>query len=256
MNISIKTPAELKIIRQAGKIQAQILQALGEALRPDLSTQAIADLARQLCKKKGVQPGFLNYQNFPAAVCTSVNDTVVHSIPSKKEILAEGDIIGIDFGALYQGFHTDACQTFAVGKIPKSVQVFLKRVKESLFAGINAARAGQPVSAISRAIQNYIEKFNYGIVRETVGHGIGRELHEDPQVPNFVTKKREEVILQPGMTICIEPIINMQGAKIKKACDGFTLKTVDGSLSAHFEHQVLITSGEPEILTPWHLSKS
>lgn len=252
MAITRKTESDLKKMRQAGLIQARILNQLGAALCPGITTKELDILARELCAKYKVRPGFLGHQGFPAAICTALNAGVVHGIPQADECLREGDIIGIDFGVLCEGFYADACQTFILGDVPRAVRNFVLRVRKSLFRGIAAARAGKRVGVISHAIQAYIEQFGYGIVRETVGHGIGRELHEDPKVPNFGSLKSGP-ILRPGMTLCLEPIITMGSPRIKTAKDGWTLSTEDGSLAAHFEHQILITEGEPEILTPWHL---
>jgi methionyl aminopeptidase len=250
LSITIKNPDEIEIIRRAGHLQADILNQIGAAVAPGVSTKALDNLARELCKKNDVQPGFLGYHGFPAAICASVNNQVVHCIPSEQAVLQDGDLFKIDFGLILEGFYADACQTFAVGEISSEAKQLMKITKEALYAGIAQARADNRVGDISHAIEATVQPYGYSPVRETVGHGIGRRLHEDPEVPNW-GKAGTGPKLVPGMTICIEPIINAGTHQIKTLPDGWTTETADGALSAHFEHQILITDGKPEILTPW-----
>jgi methionyl aminopeptidase len=252
MKIHLKNSFEIQKLRAAGLIQAKILNQLGAAIKPGITTYELSELAEKLCQKFCVKPAFKNHQGFPAAICTAINNVVVHGIPKKTEILANGDIIGVDFGVILDGFYADACQTFLVGQVKDTTQKFVKRVRESLYRGIQQAVVGNQVSDISCAIQNFVESFGYGVVRETVGHGIGRALHEPPKIPNYFTKKPSPK-LQAGMVICIEPIITLGSFKILTEKDKWTVRTKDSSLSAHFEHQVLITEDGTEILTPWSL---
>lgn len=237
-------------MRRAGQIQTEILNAVGQKVAPGISTANLNEIAEKLCVEKKVKPAFKSYNGFPAALCTSINDEVVHGIPSDKRILKEGDIITLDFGVILEGLYADSCQTFAVGKISPEAQQLLNRTKESLYRAIVVARAGNTVGDIGHAVESFVTPFGYSPVHETVGHGIGRTLHEDPEVPNW-GKPGTGTKLMAGMTICIEPIINAGKAEITTDTDGWTTRTADGSLSAHFEHQVLITKEEPEILTPW-----
>ena len=196
----------------------------------------------------GCIPNFLNYNGFPASFCTSINDEVVHGIPSKERILQEGDIISLDAGLIYEGYHSDAARTYGVGEISKEAQQLIDVTRQSFFEGIKYAKAGHHLHEISAAIGAYAEKFGYGVVRDLVGHGIGTSLHEDPQIPNFAQRRRG-IRLQPGMTLAIEPMINMGRADVCWLDDDWTVVTEDGMLSAHYENTVLITEGEPELLT-------
>ncbi|MCK5471959.1 type I methionyl aminopeptidase [Candidatus Gracilibacteria bacterium] len=250
MNISLKNPAEVEIIRQACRIQSEILNEVCAAVAIGISTSELDELAEKLCREKNVKPGFKNYHGFPASICASVNDEVVHGIPSKNKILENGDIIAIDFGVVLDGWNADACRTVAVGKISEEAKKLMERTKESLYRGIEKAVAGNSTGDIGHAIESFVKQFSYSPVRETVGHGIGRKLHEDPEVPNW-GKVGSGAKLKKGMVICIEPIINAGSAKILTEKDGWTTRTRDGKLSAHFEHQILIREGEAEILTPW-----
>ena len=250
MSITLKTPAEVALIRKAGLIHAKILNEVGRMVKPGISTGELNAFAEKRCAEEKVLPAFKGYQGFPAALCTSVNNQVVHTIPSYKQILEEGDIVAIDFGVTFAGWHADACMTFAVGKISKEAQQLMDATKASLYLAIAQAKAGNTTGDIGNAIESYVKKFGFTPVRETVGHGIGRHLHEDPEVPNW-GKPHTGDLLRAGMVICIEPIINVGGSAIVTENDGWTTHTRDGSLSAQFEHQVLITDGEAEILTPW-----
>ena len=196
----------------------------------------------------GCVPNFLHYNGYPASICVSVNDEVVHGIPTKERILKEGDIVSLDAGLIYEGYHSDAARTYGVGKISEEAQKLIDVTRQAFFEGIKYAKAGHHLHEISAAIGNYAESFGYGVVRDLVGHGIGTHLHEDPQIPNFVCKSRG-IRLQPGMTLAIEPMIDMGTAEVCWLDDDWTVVTEDGSLSAHYENTVLITDGEPELLT-------
>lgn len=250
MAIILKTPAEIEKMRTSGRIQAEILNTVGKAVQAGVSTAELNAIAEEFCQKYKVKPAFKGYSGFPAALCTSINDEVVHGIPSPNKILKDGDIITIDFGCIFDGWYSDACQTFLIGKVSEAARLLVERVKKSLYQGIAKARAGNHVGDISHAIESYVKQFGYSPVRETVGHGIGRHLHEDPEVPNW-GEAGTGAKLEPGMTICIEPIINAGTAEIITEKDGWTTRTTDGKLCAHFEHMVLITEDEAEILTPW-----
>ena len=207
MAVSIKSAREIELMRDAGKILAEVHEELAKAIVPGMTTKDIDMIGEQLIRKRGCIPSFLNYNGFPASICVSVNDEVVHGIPNKKRIVREGDIISLDAGVIYKGYHSDAARTVAVGEISKEAQKLMDVTKQSFFEGIKMAKAGNHLHDISNAIDAYVSSFGYGIVRELVGHGIGSNLHEDPQIPNFAQKRRG-ILLQPGMTLAIEPMIN------------------------------------------------
>lgn len=246
--IVLKTSRELSVMRKAGQISQKALRLAGEAVEPGVSTWEIDKLARQYIESMGATPSFLNYDGFPASTCISVNDVVVHGIPSKSTILKKGDIVGIDVGAYFEGFHGDNAWTFPCGEISSEAQGLLDATREALFQGIEQARPGNRLGDIGHAVQAYVEARNYSVVREFVGHGVGAKMHEDPSVPNYGTPGRG-VRLLPGMVIAIEPMINMGGCAVKILPDGWTTVTKDGSLSAHFEHTVAITPDGPVLLT-------
>ena len=246
--ISLKSDRELSQMRRAGSIVAQILNEMIELAQPGISTGELDRFAESRCKDFSVKPAFKGYHGFPATVCISVNDEVVHGIPSPKRILKDGDIVGLDFGVSYEGWFGDSARTIAIGKVPEETQQLLDVTKESLFKGIEQCREGNRIFDIGHAVQNYVEGFGYGVVREFVGHGIGRALHEEPQVPNYGPKGKG-LLLKVGMVLAIEPMINAGSHEVKVLKDGWTAVTVDHSLSAHFEHTVAITSNGPEILT-------
>jgi len=246
--IVLKTNRELAIMRKAGEISQRALRLGGEAVEPGVSTWEIDRIIRQYIEKEGATPNFLGYEGYPGSACISVNDVVIHGIPSKDQILKKGDIVGIDTGALYEGFNGDNAWTFPCGEISPEAQGLLDATREALFKGIEQARPGNRVGDIGHAVQEYVEARGYSVVREFVGHGVGAKLHEDPSVPNFGTAGRG-VRLMPGMVIAIEPMINMGGAGVRILPDGWTTVTKDGSLSAHFEHTVAITPNGPVLLT-------
>ena len=248
MAVSIKSEREIELMRQAGKILAKVHEELGKAIVPGMSTLEIDRLGEKLIREYDCIPNFLNYHGYPASVCVSVNEEVVHGIPRKDRILKEGDIVSLDAGLIYKGYHSDAARTHYVGNVSPEVQKLVEETKNSFFEGIKMARAGNHLYDISNAIDAYISQFGYGIVRDLVGHGIGTSLHEDPQVPNFAQRRRGPK-LHAGMTLAIEPMINMGRADVEWLDDDWTVVSEDGSLSAHYENTILITDGEPEILT-------
>lgn len=235
-------------MRKAGGIVAQILEEMIAMTKPGVSTGELDRYAESRCKELKCLPAFKGYHGFPASVCISVNDEVVHGIPSNKRVLNSGDVVGLDFGVIYEGWFGDSARTVAVGKISTEAQQLLDATREGLMRGIDQCREGNRVFDIGHAIQNYVEGFGYSVVREFVGHGIGRALHEEPQVPNYGSKGKG-LLLKAGMVLAIEPMINAGSHEVKVLKDGWTAVTVDRSLSAHFEHTVAITPQGPEILT-------
>ncbi len=248
MAVSIKSEREIQLMRESCKILAKVYEELEKAIRPGVSTKELDTLAEKLIRNYGCVPNFLNYNGFPGTICASVNEEVVHGIPSKNRILKDGDIISIDCGCIYKGYHSDAARTYAVGTISKEVQQLMDVTKQAFFEGIKMAKAGNHLYDISNAIDEYVTPFGYGIVKDLVGHGIGTALHEDPQIPNF-SQKRKGLLLQPGMTLAIEPMINMGTWEVEWLDDDWTVVSRDGLPSAHYENTILITDGEPEILT-------
>ena len=248
MAVSIKSAREIALMRESGRILAEVHKRLEEVIKPGISTYDIDRIGEELIRSYGCIPSFLNYNGYPASICVSVNDEFVHGIPNKKHFLKEGDIVSLDAGVIYKGYHSDAALTHGVGKISKEAQDLIDATKQSFFEGIRMARAGNRLNDISKSIDYYISGFGYGIVRDLVGHGVGSKLHEDPQIPNFAQRRRG-VKLRPGMTLAIEPMINIGTWEVEWLEDDWTVVTADGSLSAHYENTVLITEGEPEILT-------
>ena len=246
--IVLKTTRELSLMKEACVIAAGALKAAGEAVEPGVTTEEINRIAHNFITKSGAIPTFKGYSGYPAATCISINDEVIHGIPSKKRIIKAGDIVSIDVGATFNGYVGDNAATFAAGEISPEAQRLCDTTRESLCEGIKMAVAGGRIGDIGSTIQRYCEERGFSVVREFTGHGVGKQMHEDPSVPNFGTPGRG-VRLLPGMTIAIEPMINMGGAGIRQLPDGWTIKTKDGSLSAHFEHTVAITSNGPVILT-------
>ena len=245
--IAIKNGHEIECMRQAGKITAAARALAGEMVRPGVSTKTIDKAVHDYIISQGAKPSFLGYGGFPASACVSVNDTVIHGIPGGY-ILQDGDIVSIDVGAYYKGFHGDCAATYPCGTIRAEAQRLIDVTKQSFYEGIAFAKRGHRVSDISHAIQTYVESNGFSVVRTFVGHGVGAQLHEDPEVPNFGAPGRGPRLL-PGMTLAIEPMVNMGGYEVKILKDKWTTVTVDGKLSAHYENTVLITDGEPEILT-------
>ena len=248
MSVTIKSAREIELMREAGRLLAEVHEELAAYIKPGISTKDIDKLGEKLIRDRGCIPNFLNYNGYPASVCVSVNDEVVHGIPNKNRILQEGDIVSLDAGLIYKGYHSDAARTYGVGTISKEAQQLIDVTRQSFFEGIKYAKAGNRLHDISNAIAAYAESFGYGVVRDLVGHGIGTALHEDPQIPNF-KQHRRGMKLMPGMTLAIEPMINAGTWEVCWLDDDWTVVSEDGSLSAHYENTVLITDGEPEILT-------
>ena len=246
--VVLKTSRELSLMREACRISAGALKVAGEAVEPGISTEEIDRIAYKYIKSQGAEPNFLNLYGFPATACISINDEVIHGIPSKKRTLRQGDIVSIDLGAKLEGYNGDNAATFAVGDISEEAKRLIDTTRESLYKAIEAAVVGNKLGDIAWAVQGYCEERGYGVVREFTGHGIGKSLHEDPSVPNY-GKAGRGIRLLPGMTLAIEPMINQGTAAIKKLPDGWTIKTADGKLSAHFEHTIAITKDGPKILT-------
>lgn len=249
--ISRKSEFEIERMRRAGAYVALILNQIVKAIEPGIATKDLDHLAEKKVKEYEVIPAFKDYQGFPAALCVSINEEVVHGIPSSRR-LEEGDIVGLDFGVVYEGYYGDAAVTVGVGSILPEHEKLLRVTRESLWKGIEQARAGRHLSAVSAAIQKHVEGAGFSVVREFVGHGIGQSMHEEPQIPNFISSlgRSYDPVLKPGMTLAIEPMVNAGGYEVmvsKK--DLWTVTTKDRSYSAHFEHTVLVTEGEPEILT-------
>lgn len=246
--ITIKSPREIELMREAGRIVALAHQAVRQHLKPGITTAEIDNLVERIIRDHDAEPSFKGYGGFPASACTSVNEEVIHGIPSPKRKLKRGDILKVDIGAMYKGYHGDSAWTYAVGPISKEAEQLLKVTEEALYEGLRFAKSGQRLSDISHAIQQYAETRGYSVVRDFVGHGIGKQLHEDPQVPNYGLPNRGPV-LKPGMTLAIEPMINVGSKTVKVLADQWTAVTSDGSLSAHFEHTVLITEDACMLLT-------
>lgn len=248
MSISMKSEREIGLMREAGKILAQVHDELEQFIEPGISTKDIDKKGEELIRSFGCIPSFLNYHGYPASICVSINEEVVHGIPSANRIIKEGDIVSLDAGVIYNGYHSDAARTHAVGEISNEARKLIDVTKNSFFEGIKYAKAGNHLYDISKAIQDYAESFGYGVVRKLVGHGIGKNLHEEPQVPNFKMPGRG-VRLQPGMTLAVEPMLNIGTHDVKFLSDKWTVVSLDGSLSAHYENTIVITEGEPEILS-------
>lgn len=246
--IVIKTARELKKMQDACTLSANALKIAGEAVEPGISTKEIDNIVRRYIEGEGAKPSFLGHGGFPGSACVSVNNVVIHGIPSKNIILREGDIVSIDVGAFYEGFHGDNAFTFPCGKISDEAKNLLDATRESLYEGIKMAVKGNRIGDISSAVQKYVEARNYSVVRDFVGHGVGANLHEEPSVPNFGAPHHGARLI-PGMTIAIEPMINMGGYQVEVLDDDWTTVTKDNSLSAHFEHTVAITEEGPKIMT-------
>lgn len=248
MAVTIKSSREIELMREAGKILAKTHEELEKNLKPGMSTWDIDRIGEEIIRSYGCIPSFKNYNGYPASICVSVNDEVVHGIPHKKHYIQEGDIVSLDAGVIYKGYHSDAARTHGIGEISDEAKKLIEVTRQSFFEGIKFAKPGNHLNDISSAIQKYAESFGYGVVRDLVGHGIGSHLHEDPEVPNFA-RKRKGILLQPGMTLAIEPMINVGSYEVVWMDDDWTVVTEDGSLSAHYENTILITEDGPEILS-------
>lgn len=247
MPIIVKSDEEIAIMRQAGRIVAEVLAILRDAVRPGIVELELDRIVREEFARRGCTPTFLGYHGYPATVCVSVNDEIVHGIPGKR-VIREGDIVSIDLGATYRGFVADAAITVGVGRISPEKEKLIRVTEGALYAGIRAARAGRRLGEISHAIESAIAPHGFGIVREYVGHGVGRDMHEDPQVPNYGPPDRGPV-LKKGMVLALEPMVTLGDWRTRRHNDNWTVSTLDGSLAAHFEHTIAITDGEAEVLT-------
>lgn len=248
MSVSIKSPAEIELMRESCRLLSEVFKGMEKIIEPGISTMDLNREGERLIRSFGCVPNFLNYEGYPASVCVSVNDEVVHGIPNKHHKIKNGDIVSLDCGLIYKGYHSDAARTYGVGEVSKEAQQLMDVTKQSFFEGIKMAKAGNYLYDISNAIDDYVTPFGYGIVRDLVGHGIGTKLHEDPQIPNF-RQRKHGIKLEPGMTLAIEPMIAAGGWEVAWLDDDWTVVTEDGSLAAHYENTILITEGEPEILT-------
>lgn len=245
--IPIKTQKEIEIMSRAGKILAQIMQQIKKQVQPDITTKSLDKLASELIFKFEAEPAFLGYQGYPAVLCASVNNEIVHALPSQR-ILKQGDIVGLDLGILYQGYYSDMAITVAVGNIDPEANRLIRVAKKALKRAIKRVKPGKTIGDVGNAIENYVESQGFSVIKELCGHGIGRQLHEQPEILNF-GQRHKGAELKPGMVLALEPMISAGSWKIKKSVDGFGFETADGSLSAHFEHTVAVTEKGPSILT-------
>lgn len=245
--ITLKSPHEIDLMRRSGKITAAARALAGEMVKPGVTTQEINDAVERFIRKQGAVPSFLHYNGYPASACISVNDEIIHGIPGKRA-LREGDIVSVDVGAYIGGFHGDCAATFPCGRISPEAQRLIDVTRQSFFEGIRFAREGQRLQDISSAVQAYVESNGFSVVREYVGHGVGAQMHESPEIPNYGRPGHGPRLLR-GMTLAVEPMVNAGTAAITQLSDGWTVKTADGKWAAHYENTILITDGEPEILT-------
>lgn len=248
MSITIKSKTDLAKMREAGRVAARALELAGKSIKPGMTTKQLDKLVHDYIVGCGAIPSFLGYGGFPASACISINDEIIHGIPSHKRVIREGDIVSVDVGATYQGFVGDNARTFAVGEVSQEAKELLEVTEASLYAAIETAQVGARLGDVCHAVEDYCASRGYGIVREYCGHGIGRQMHEDPEVPNY-GKPGRGIRLMPGMTFCIEPMINCKGDGVRVLGDGWTVVTKSGSLSAHFEYEIAITKDGPIILT-------
>ncbi len=246
--MNLKTPEEIERLREANRIVACILDDLTKVIHPGVTTEDVDRFVERRIRESGAEPAFLGYRGYPASTCISINEQVVHGIPGPRRI-RKGDLVSVDIGVRYQGYYGDAARTYAIGRIQPKARRLLQVTEEALFRGIEVARAGNRLYDISRAIQSWVERHGFSVVREFVGHGIGRELHEEPQVPNYVPPSPINPVLEEGMVLALEPMVNAGGYRVKVLSDGWTAVTADGSLSAHFEHTVAITADGADILS-------
>ena len=245
--ITLKSPHEIDLMRRSGKITAAARALAGEMVKPGVTTQEINDAVERFIRGQGAVPSFLHYNGYPASACISVNDEIIHGIPGKR-VLREGDIVSVDVGAYIGGFHGDCAATFPCGRISPEARRLIDVTRQSFFEGIRFAREGQRLQDISAAVQSYVERNGFSVVREYVGHGVGAKMHESPEIPNYGRPGHGPRLLR-GMTLAVEPMVNAGSAAITQLSDGWTVKTADGKWAAHYENTILITDGEPEILT-------
>ena len=248
MAVTIKSSQEIELMRQAGKILAKVHEGLKKELKPGMSTLDIDRIGEEMIRSFGCEPSFKNYQGYPASVCVSINEEVVHGIPRKDRIIEEGDIVSLDTGVIYKGYQSDAARTHGVGEITEDARLLIERTRQSFFEGMKYAVAGNHLHDISGAIGDYAESFGYGVVRDLCGHGIGTHMHEDPEIPNY-RKFRRGIKLRAGMTLAVEPMINLGTERVVWMDDDWTVVTQDMDLSAHYENTILIREGKPEILS-------
>ena len=248
MSVTVKSKHEIELMREAGRILGTVLNELEKECKPGVTTYHINKIGDEMIKRYGCIPSFYGYQGYPASICVSVNEEIVHGIPSKSRVLKDGDIVSLDAGVIYKGYHSDAARTYAVGNISKEAAKLIEVTRQSFFEGIKFAKEGCHLYEISNAIADYNESFGYGVIRDLVGHGIGTELHEDPEIPNF-RQERRGMKLYEGMTLAIEPMVSAGDYRVKWMDDDWTASTKDNSLSAHYENTVLVTKDGPEILS-------
>ena len=248
MAVTIKSEREIQLMREAGKILAKVHEELAQEVKAGMTSYQIDKICEEIIRGYGCIPSFLGYEGYPGSVCISINDEVVHGLPSKDKIVRDGDIVSLDTGVIYKGYQSDAARTIAIGEISKEAQQLIDVTKQSFFEGIKFAKEGCHLHEISNAIADYNEKHGYGVIRDLVGHGIGTKLHEDPEIPNF-RQERRGIRLYEGMTLAIEPMINIGGWEVDWMDDDWTVVTRDHSLSAHYENTVLITENEPKLLS-------
>ena len=248
MSVSIKSEHEIELMRHAGHLLEQVHDELASHIKPGISTKELDRIGEDMIRSMGCIPNFKNYQGFPASFCISLNDEVVHGIPSRQKIIQEGDLVKIDAGLIYKGYHSDAARTYAVGEVSPEAKQLMEVTKQSFFEGIKFAKEGNHLYDISKAIQNFVEANGFSVVRDLVGHGIGKEMHEEPQIPNFKPIGRG-MKLRAGMTLAIEPMVNAGVYDVWMLDDDWTVVTKDSKKSAHYENTILITEGEPEILS-------
>ena len=248
MSVTVKSKHEIELMREAGRILGTVLKELEKECKPGVTTYHINKIGDEMIKSYGCIPSFYGYQGYPASICVSVNEEIVHGIPSKARVLKDGDIVSLDAGVIYKGYHSDAARTYGVGNISDKAAKLIEVTRQSFFEGIKFAKAGNHLYDISAAIQKYAESFGFGVVRDLVGHGIGTDMHEEPEIPNFA-QKRKGIKLAAGMTLAIEPMITAGRYDVAWMDDGWTVVTEDGSLASHYENTILITDGEPEILS-------
>lgn len=246
--IIIKSPSEIDIMRESGKVTAKILKELETFIKPGITTKDVDDFVEGIIRGEGMIPSFKGYNGFPAASCVSVNEEIVHGIPSKSRFLKEGDIVSVDVGTTFKGYVSDAARTYPVGKVDEKVSELIRVTEESFFEGLKYCREGMRLGDISNAIQTHVEKAGFSVIREFVGHGVGRDMHEEPQIPNYGLKGRGPRLLS-GMVFAIEPMVALGRYEIRALLDNWTAVTRDGSPAAHYENTVVITEGEPELLT-------
>ena len=248
MGIGIKSADEIEKMRKAGRILGQVHEDLQKELRAGISTLDLDKKCEEMIRSYGCVPSFLNYMGYPASACISINDEVVHGIPRADRIINDGDIVSLDIGVIYEGYHSDAARTWGVGEISEDAKLLIERTRESFFQGIEYARAGHHLHEIGNAIDDYCSQYGYGVVADLCGHGVGAHLHESPEIPNFYKRNRGPK-LRAGMTLAVEPMINLGTWEVEWQADGWTVTTLDGSISAHYENTILVRDGYPEILS-------